>query len=127
MRLIAAAVIALLSTAVQAVEVYKWVDKDGVVHYGDRPRPGAEMLEVREPPPGDTALAEAAKAQEAREAECQRLTGQLDSYRKATGLRETDNLGRTREFTEAERQQFLENFEKKVAGACAPAEPAPAP
>lgn len=119
MRLIAAAVIALLCTAVQAVEVYKWVDQDGVVHYGDRPRPGAESLELREPPPSDTALAEAAKAQEARAAECQRLTGQLDSYRKATGLKETDNLGRTREFSEAERQQFLANFEKKTTDACA--------
>jgi hypothetical protein len=27
-------------------QVYKWVDEDGVVHYSDRPREGAEMVDL---------------------------------------------------------------------------------
>ncbi|MCG3143278.1 MAG: hypothetical protein HONDAALG_00619 [Gammaproteobacteria bacterium] len=40
------AVLLTLSTfAAGAVELYKWVDKDGV-HYSDQPAPGAEKIEV---------------------------------------------------------------------------------
>jgi hypothetical protein len=31
----------MLTTAAARAEVYKWVDKDGVTHYSDRPAPGA--------------------------------------------------------------------------------------
>ncbi len=39
-----------------AAETYRWVDKDGHVHYSDRPRPGAERIELESaqtftPPP----------------------------------------------------------------------------
>ena len=33
--------LALLTADVARAEVYKWVDKDGVTHYSDRPAPGA--------------------------------------------------------------------------------------
>lgn len=29
-------------------EAYKWVDEDGVVHFSDRPEPGAERVELSE-------------------------------------------------------------------------------
>ena len=29
-------------------EAYRWVDSDGVVHYSDRPQPGAEKIELPE-------------------------------------------------------------------------------
>ena len=32
-----------------AADVYRWVDDDGVVHYSDTPREGAEKVEVRDP------------------------------------------------------------------------------
>jgi hypothetical protein len=32
-----------------AQEAYRWVDEDGVVHYSDRPREGAEAIELPEP------------------------------------------------------------------------------
>ena len=35
----------LASTAVVA-EAYRWVDENGVVHYSDRPHPGAEEMEL---------------------------------------------------------------------------------
>lgn len=39
-----------------AAETYKWVDKNGVTHYSDRPAPGAVKIEIEEtrpatPPP----------------------------------------------------------------------------
>lgn len=37
---------ALLSPPAVSQEIYKWVDKDGVVHYSDQPGPGAERITV---------------------------------------------------------------------------------
>ena len=56
MRLII--VIISLLAAVGHSEVYKWVDENGVVHYGDR-RPGqaAETVEIEVAPPVDSAQA----------------------------------------------------------------------
>ena len=42
--------ICLLAAAVAgAQEAYRWVDEDGVVHYSDRPREGAETIVVPAP------------------------------------------------------------------------------
>ncbi|MDJ0938180.1 MAG: DUF4124 domain-containing protein [Woeseiaceae bacterium] len=35
------------ATAVFA-QAYRWVDEDGVVHFSDRPRPGAEQIQIPE-------------------------------------------------------------------------------
>lgn len=35
---------------VVAAEVYKWVDEQGKVHYGDRPMAGAQSMRLREVP-----------------------------------------------------------------------------
>lgn len=40
----------LLAAAAGATEVYRWVDENGVIHYSDSPHPGAEKIEVAEPP-----------------------------------------------------------------------------
>jgi len=39
----------LAATAVLAQEAYRWVDEDGVVHYSDRPREGAEQIRLPAP------------------------------------------------------------------------------
>lgn len=38
----------LLATAAASAEVWRWVDDDGVVHYSDTPREGAEQVDVSE-------------------------------------------------------------------------------
>jgi hypothetical protein len=38
----------LLAAGALAAEAYRWVDSDGVVHYSDRPQPGAEKIELPE-------------------------------------------------------------------------------
>lgn len=37
----------LLALPVSANEIYRWVDDNGVVHFTDRPREGAERLTIR--------------------------------------------------------------------------------
>ncbi len=45
-----------LITSASAESVYKWVDAEGKVHYGDRPEaPAAQTLRVPPAPPVDTA------------------------------------------------------------------------
>jgi hypothetical protein len=54
-RLLTAIGLILLASGVLA-QAYRWVDKDGVVHYSDRPEPGAEevQLPVSRPSSGPT-------------------------------------------------------------------------
>lgn len=122
MRVVTLLALALCAGAVSATEVYRWVDRDGIVHYGDRPKHDAEQLDVRPPggesPPPD---ADAEKAAQARIAECERQKAQLEIYRKAPSLKETDSLGRTHEYTPAERSKFLALMEQKMNEACASA------
>ena len=44
-RLFIASVVSLVATAVFA-QAYRWVDEDGVVHFSDRPGPGAEEIQL---------------------------------------------------------------------------------
>lgn len=45
-----------LATAVGAQEIFRWVDKDGKVHYGDRPPPAAEAKSVQTKKLGDSVI-----------------------------------------------------------------------
>jgi hypothetical protein len=120
MRLILALSLALACAAASAGEVYKWRDKDGRLHYGDRPKDAqAESVTVSPPSGGDEPAANPG-AEKDRMAECQRKRAQLESWRAAPTMSEVDNLGRTREYTPAEREQFLAMTEQKVAELCAP-------
>ncbi|MFV0596212.1 DUF4124 domain-containing protein [Shewanella sp.] len=47
MRALTLICLLLLSLLAQAT-VYKWVDKDGKVHYSDEPHPNAEVVELKE-------------------------------------------------------------------------------
>jgi len=40
--------VGLLAAAPAMAAAYKWVDEDGVIHYSDRPREGAELVELSE-------------------------------------------------------------------------------
>lgn len=42
--------LSVLAAAASAVEIYRWVDEDGVIHYSDSPHPGAEKVELADPP-----------------------------------------------------------------------------
>lgn len=49
MRWIWLAVMCAFALGAQAQEVWRWVDENGVVHFQDRPRPGAEKVELKGP------------------------------------------------------------------------------
>jgi hypothetical protein len=75
--------LALLFAASSAfAQMYKWVDKDGKVRYGDAPPPGAKSSTIKAPPPGAAALGTAAK--DAKDAKKGPLTAaeQEKDYRK---------------------------------------------
>lgn len=41
-------VFGLLAASAAMAQAYRWVDDDGIVHYSDRPRPGAEQVVLPE-------------------------------------------------------------------------------
>jgi len=52
MRLMFFIMLALLATGWGHAEIYKWVDENGVVHYGDqRPEQAAETVDIEATPP----------------------------------------------------------------------------
>src|SRR5436190_24256368 len=54
--------LALLFAAGTAnAQLYRWVDKDGKVRYGDTPPPGAKTSSIKAPPPGPATSAAASK------------------------------------------------------------------
>src|SRR5690349_7634835 len=126
MRIIIVLCAALACATAGAGEVYKWKDKDGRVHYGDKPKTG-EAQEVMVAPDSDTGAPAAAGADSAaRDAQCQQKKTQLAAWRRAPTMSEVDNLGKTREYTPAERQQFLDMTQAKVDALCAPPPPSAA-
>jgi len=70
-----AIVIFALAALPAAGEVYKWVDEDGVTHFGERPRQGAEKIDVgptnSSAPPAEIS-ARMERARKARESERKR-------------------------------------------------------
>lgn len=52
----------LAANALPAEEAYRWVDADGVVHYSDRPQPGAEQVQLESAPAPGTRLRSVAPA-----------------------------------------------------------------
>lgn len=68
-------ILAVLPAFVTAAEVYRWVDKDGVTHFSDRPQEGAETIVIREaqtfsapPPPSSSPRSSASNDDEEEEA-----------------------------------------------------------
>ncbi len=117
---IALAVLFCLSSAAGAGSTYRWVDKDGNVHYGDQVPMGSQAKLVKP----DVVLtgagpseAEVAAAK-ARAEKCENLTKQLDNYQKAGKITETDALGNVREYSDADKKKLIEQAKAKADEAC---------
>ena len=48
MRWICLALLLIFSMSAAATELWRWVDENGVIHYSDRPHPGAERIELQQ-------------------------------------------------------------------------------
>ncbi len=120
MRYMLALSLVLACAAASAGEVYKWRDKDGRLHYGDKPKDVQAESVMVNPSSGSGEPSAAFASEKDRMAECQRKRTQLEAYRSAPSLSEIDNLGKTREYSPAEREQYLAMTAAKVAELCAP-------
>lgn len=140
LTIIAGSLLLALSSAVMAGQVYKWVDAQGVTHFGAQPPQGqaAQALNTATPPPkplepaqvepattGDTeqrAIDQKVKKQVAeQEAERQRYCTTL-----RTNLAQLQNNprvrvekdGEMRRLNEEERQERISDTQKKIGDTC---------
>lgn len=110
----------LISLSAQAeTAVYRWVDANGRVHFGDpasAPQ-GARALRAgplttsAAPPQPDADPAMAVEA-------CESARTQLNTYQSAERIIESDALGQQREFSGAEREQLIARAEMAAVTAC---------
>ena len=108
--------------------LYRWVDKDGRVHYGDDPAAANNAREVAPNPlnagvSGSSSGGDDAAAQK-QAAECKSKSDLLGRYKNAATISETDALGNTREYSADEKDQLVAKTQKYVDDHCAAAAPA---
>ena len=104
--------------------LYRWVDKDGHVHYGDQPADNAKQVNPKRlgGDAGDSAGDAAAAATAAKQAaECKSKNDELARYKGATSITETDALGNTRDYTAEQKDQLVAKTQKYVDEHCPPA------
>jgi hypothetical protein len=142
-RIAALTLAALVAGATVAAErVYKWVDKDGVVHYGQQPPPEAqaEAIEVQKgySTPADDEVKEGTEAEKeaARNAAyCKTATENFDALKSSREITHKDQYGTVHTLTAEERavesdraKAAMDKFCKPTAAAKAPeTQPAPGP
>ncbi len=137
--LIASALIVLMSTPVMAAQVYKWVDAQGVTHFGAQPPEGQQATSVNTtiaPAPAaipaklpqvgvdeeQQAIDEKVKKEvAAKEAErkqyCEKMRTNLAQLENNPRLREEVN-GEARRLGEDERQKRIAEAKKAIAENC---------
>ena len=137
--LIASALIVLMSTPVMAAQVYKWVDAQGVTHFGAQPPEGQQATSVNTtiaPAPAaipaklpqvgvdeeQQAIDEKVKKEVAvKEAErkqyCEKMRTNLAQLENNPRLREEVN-GEVRRLDENERQKRIAEAKKAIAENC---------
>ena len=135
-----------LASAGASAEVYKWIDSQGKVHYGDRrPAEGtrADTLELRPAPTRDAELAERAfmrqrlldafEAEREEEAQseaqvraakrelemrCARLESQLTRFERASIVYTEDERGERKYMSDGERREALADARDWIAEHC---------
>lgn len=142
----ASLMIVACGTTAQADGVYKWIDAQGRVHYGDRPQSSAaQPLSIQPAPPVDEGLRqrretmnkqpkakpEAQKKQDdtissAKEAKeqitqnCERAKERLGKYAAAAMLTDKGDDGEQRLLNEDERNKLIEDTRGEVEKWCTP-------
>ncbi|MFI4979593.1 MAG: DUF4124 domain-containing protein [Nevskiales bacterium] len=124
MGLVGLAVASLLFCAVAGADtttLYRWVDKDGHVHYGDQAAPNAKPVNPKVPgseDAQDAADAAAKAATDKQAADCKGKNDELARYRSATSITETDALGNSKDYTAEQRDQLVAKTQKYVDDHC---------
>ena len=124
-----AGLLCLTATGVYAAaqnSMYRWVDKDGNVHFSDQV-PADIQAKLLKPdntgpaPLSDEELAAAKAREQARMEKCEALKKQLDSYKKAGTISESDALGNIHEYSDDDKKKLVEQTQAKSDEACAAA------
>jgi hypothetical protein len=110
------------SAAAQDSKLYRWVDKDGHVHYGDQPgaNSNASPVNIRSINTTDNLASDPAKAAAAqKQAEaCKQKSDQFGQYQKASTITETDALGNKHEYSADEKNQLIAKTQKYLDDNC---------
>ncbi len=110
-----------------ADQIYRWADSNGKTYYGDLPPQNATAVEKIDRRHGASLDAEKSKAkpdagagdaEEARAAKCEKTRAQLATYRNASRLVQTDNLGNEREYSEEEKALLIGRTEVEIEVLC---------
>lgn len=120
--LLCALIAAAGSAAAQDKKAYRWKDEKGRIHYSDVAAPRSEKIDIQRNGKVDAMSADAVAA-EARGRECQRRKDQLTSYTRAGDITETDALGNSRSYTDAEKKTLIARIEEQVKEYCGDANP----
>ena len=137
--LIASALIVLMSTPVMAAQVYKWVDAQGVTHFGAQPPEGQQATSVNTtiaPAPAaipaklpqvgvdeeqqaidEKVKKEVAAKETERKQYCEKMRTNLAQLENNPRLREEVN-GEVRRLDEDERQKRIAEAKKAIAENC---------
>jgi hypothetical protein len=125
--LIVVAMLLAASAAAQDSKLYRWVDKDGHVHYGDQPGGNASQINLHSINTSDSAANDSIKAAAVQKqtATCQQKSDQLTQYQKATSITETDALGNQHQYTPEEQSRLVANTQKYLDDNCSGSAAAP--
>ena len=116
MRRVSLLVLALLTAAPAAAQVYQWRDADGRVHYSDVPPPQGEAITVR-PARKATAPAEAAGTPAAGAAKPKTLADkELEFRQRRAAAAEAEAKAEQERTLAAERQRACEQARNQLAG-----------
>ncbi len=85
--------IALILSAALSADVYKWVDEEGQVHYGDEPPASAETETVPSPPPVDRE--EAARRRDRLEQAVKEMEVRIEERRAKVAKKEVERQKRS--------------------------------
>lgn len=112
-----ASLVALTSPFAALAEgrIYQWLDANGVEHFGDTPPASGRSIKVKQTSSGINAGAQLPSIDEAA---CAAKREQLKTYQLAARLTETNALGESREYTEAERLQLIAGTEAQTRAVC---------
>lgn len=118
MRRFAIALAFLVAAAPAAAQLYKWVDKDGKVRYGDTPPPGAKTSSVRAPAASEAPPAPAAASKDAKKGpltpaeQAKAFRERQEEQRKAAEKEERDRQARAQQNEGCERtREYLRTLE----------------
>jgi hypothetical protein len=122
--MIAAALLLCVSAAAEPT-LYRWVDKNGTVHYSDQPAVNAQQFNPNpldgHASPGGAASGASQSDAATQQAECKSKGEELGRYKNAAAITETDALGNTREYSAEQKNQLVVKTQQYIDEHCADA------